>query len=74
MAVIAVAFVVFLSNIIQSHAVDTLVEEAVANSSGLTLHVTPEILDATPGGFEPPISTVTGWHVCPLHHGAILVR
>ena len=28
---------------------------------------------ATPGGFEPPISTVTGWHVCPLHHGAILV-
>ncbi len=29
---------------------------------------------ATPGGFEPPISTVTGWHVCPLHHGAILVQ
>ena len=26
---------------------------------------------ATPGGFEPPISTVTGWHVRPLHHGAI---
>jgi hypothetical protein len=25
---------------------------------------------ATPGGFEPPISTVTGWHVRPLHHGA----
>ncbi len=29
---------------------------------------------ATPGGFEPPISTVTGWHVCPLHHGAIPVQ
>ena len=29
---------------------------------------------ATPGGFEPPISTVTGWHVCPLHHGASVVR
>ncbi len=27
---------------------------------------------ATPGGFEPPISTVTGWHVRPLHHGALL--
>ena len=26
---------------------------------------------ATPGGFEPPISTVTGWHVRPLHHGAV---
>src|SRR4030042_6075262 len=25
---------------------------------------------ATPRGFEPPISTVTGWHVRPLHHGA----
>jgi hypothetical protein len=29
---------------------------------------------ATPGGFEPPISTVTGWHVRPLHHGAIKKR
>jgi hypothetical protein len=29
---------------------------------------------ATPGGFEPPISTVTGWHVRPLHHGAVSVR
>ena len=29
---------------------------------------------ATPGGFEPPISTVTGWHVSPLHHGAIPVN
>ena len=28
---------------------------------------------ATPGGFEPPISTVTGWHVRPLHHGAVSV-
>jgi hypothetical protein len=36
------------------------------------MSVTPEILDATPGGFEPPISTVTGWHVSPLHHGAEL--
>ena len=26
---------------------------------------------ATPRGFEPPISTVTGWHVRPLHHGAV---
>ena len=25
---------------------------------------------ATPAGFEPAISTVTGWHVRPLHHGA----
>src|ERR687886_1457082 len=27
---------------------------------------------ATPMGFEPTISTVTGWHVRPLHHGAAL--
>ena len=27
---------------------------------------------ATPRGFEPLISTVTGWRVRPLHHGAIL--
>ncbi len=27
---------------------------------------------ATPRGFEPLLSTVTGWHVCPLHHGAVL--
>ena len=26
---------------------------------------------ATPAGFEPAISTVTGWHVRPLHHGAV---
>ena len=25
---------------------------------------------ATPSGFEPPISTLTGWRVRPLHHGA----
>jgi hypothetical protein len=25
---------------------------------------------ATPSGFEPPISSVTGRHVRPLHHGA----
>src|SRR5207253_136464 len=25
---------------------------------------------ATPSGFEPPISSVTGRHVGPLHHGA----
>ena len=25
---------------------------------------------ATPIGFEPTISTLTGWHVKPLHHGA----
>ena len=29
---------------------------------------------ATPRGFEPLISTVTGWHVSPLHHGAILAK
>ncbi len=29
---------------------------------------------ATPAGFEPAISTVTGWHVRPLHHGAVLVQ
>ena len=29
---------------------------------------------ATPRGFEPLISTVTGWHVRPLHHGATLVQ
>ena len=28
------------------------------------------LLLATPKGFEPSISTVTGWHVRPLHHGA----
>ncbi len=33
--------------------------------------ITAKILQATPGGFEPPISTVTGWHVRPLHYGAI---
>src|SRR3546814_2743438 len=26
---------------------------------------------ATPIGFEPTISTVTGWRVRPLHHGAV---
>jgi hypothetical protein len=26
--------------------------------------------ETTPRGFEPLISTVTGWHVKPLHHGA----
>ncbi len=32
-----------------------------------------EILLATPRGFEPLISTVTGWHVRPLHHGAVVL-
>ncbi len=27
--------------------------------------------ETTPRGFEPLISTVTGWHVKPLHHGAV---
>ena len=31
-------------------------------------------LGATPRGFEPLIYAVTGRHVCPLHHGAILVQ
>ena len=26
---------------------------------------------ATPNGFEPSISTVTGWRVRPLHYGAV---
>src|SRR5579884_4321717 len=26
-------------------------------------------LEAGPRGFEPPVSSVTGWHVRPLHHG-----
>ena len=30
--------------------------------------------EATPGGFEPPVSTVTGWHVRPLHHGASSIK
>jgi hypothetical protein len=25
---------------------------------------------ADPTGFEPAISSVTGWHVWPLHHGS----
>jgi hypothetical protein len=25
---------------------------------------------ADPTGFEPAISSVTGWHVGPLHHGS----
>jgi hypothetical protein len=29
---------------------------------------------ATPIGFEPTISTLTGWRVKPLHHGAALER
>ena len=33
-----------------------------------------DIAVATPGGFEPPISSVTGWHVRPLHHGAYQVQ
>lgn len=42
MVIIAVVFVVFLSNIIQSHAVDALVEEAIADSSGRLLQaITP---------------------------------
>jgi hypothetical protein len=28
-----------------------------------------EELVAGPTGFEPAISSVTGWHVWPLHHG-----
>ena len=33
-------------------------------------HPNQTYLLATPSGFEPPISTLTGWHVRPLHHGA----
>jgi hypothetical protein len=28
---------------------------------------------AGPTGFEPAISSVTGWHVWPLHHGPAAV-
>jgi hypothetical protein len=35
--------------------------------------VTLFLREATPVGFEPTISTVTGWHVRPLHHGAIVL-
>src|SRR5579883_1350410 len=33
-------------------------------------HLLKRAIRATPMGFEPTISTVTGWHVRPLHHGA----
>ncbi len=29
---------------------------------------------ADPTGFEPAISSVTGWHVGPLHHGSAASR
>ncbi len=29
---------------------------------------------ADPTGFEPAISSVTGWHVWPLHHGSVAAR
>jgi hypothetical protein len=29
---------------------------------------------ADPTGFEPAISSVTGWHVGPLHHGSAAER
>src|SRR4029078_9183114 len=29
---------------------------------------------AAPTGFEPAISSVTGWHVGPLHHGSVRRR
>src|SRR4029450_12580985 len=29
---------------------------------------------ADPTGFEPAISSVTGWHVGPLHHGSVRRR
>src|SRR5690606_29200508 len=29
---------------------------------------------ADPTGFEPAISSVTGWHVGPLHHGAVAAK
>jgi hypothetical protein len=31
-------------------------------------------IEATPAGFEPAISTVTGWHVRPLHQGALKIN
>jgi hypothetical protein len=33
-------------------------------------NVTGKVAQATLRGFEPLISTVTGWHVKPLHHRA----
>ncbi len=37
-------------------------------------YVNVKVARATPRGFEPLISTVTGWHVSPLHHGASLPK
>jgi hypothetical protein len=36
----------------------------------LVAHAQPEliIIEAGSRGFEPPVSSVTGWHVRPLHH------
>ena len=46
MAVVAVTFIAFLSTTIQSRAIDALIEEAVADSSGRLLGViTPADLD-----------------------------
>ncbi len=46
MVIIAVIFVVFLSNIIQSHAVNALTHEAIADSSGrLLTAITPADLE-----------------------------
>ncbi len=38
----------------------------------VTLHSSLHFLKAHPTGFEPAISSVTGKHVGPLHHGCNL--
>ena len=51
MAVIAVTFTIFISNMIQSRAFDALTEEAIADSSGRLLKaITPDDLEAPMAG------------------------
>ena len=48
------------------------IDNPPCHRSGPVRGVIVSIKLATPTGFEPAISTVTGWHVKPLHHGADL--
>ena len=49
---------------------ETGLRTVVQNIFGGRMRAGHDLRLATPRGFEPPISTVTGWHVSPLHHGA----
>src|SRR5262245_22833304 len=45
----------------------------IAGPAGREVNLTPKLAErvlATPIGFEPTVSTVTGWRVRPLHYGA----